>query len=367
MHVKILRRVNEGINPEWELGVSLTKARFPHVPTVLGALEYRRPRHGPMTLAVLQAFVPHDGTAWDFAVDTLERIVNQAVAQGLTEPARRTPAAADLLATGTEWPTAAMAGLMEPSLAFARLLGRRTAELHLALATMEGRPELTPEPFTSYAQRSRYQAMRGMAAHALWNLRQAMPVLAGEVRDLATTLLECEPGVYERIGLLLFRPLSGWRIRGHGDYHLGQVLRTGDDLVIVDFEGEPDRYLEERRLKVSPLWDVASMVHSFRTAATAAGARRAGGGEALPEDRASREAVLQAWAWWMSVAFIGSYRESAGEALVTFLPEPIEEWAILIDAFLLEQAIMESDSRLGGPLDQLARSLRYALDLLDTG
>lgn len=173
--------------------------------------------------------------------------------------------------------------------------------------------------------------------------------------------------MFARFGGLLARPLSGLRIRGHGDFHLGQILLTGDDLLIVAFEGEPDRYLEARRLKVSPLLDLAGMIHSFRSAAASAGVCSGGEDGRSAEQRASREAVLQAWSRWMSVTFIAAYRETAGEANAAFLPDSIEEWALLLDAFLLEQAIMDVDSRLAGPPDRLAWSLRYALDLLEAG
>jgi maltose alpha-D-glucosyltransferase/alpha-amylase len=245
------------------------------------------------------------------------------------------------------------------------LLGQRTAELHAALAGMEGRPAIVPEPFTEQAQRSRYQALRGSASRLLRNLRRAAPSLASGERTLAEALLEREAQVLAGFGGLIARPLTGFRIRGHGDLHLGQVLLVGDDLLIVDFEGEPDRYLEERRLKVSPLLDVAGMIHSFRSAAAVGGMGGPGGASA--EQHASRDAVRDAWSRWTSGAFVTAYRRTATMLIADFLPEPTEEWALLIDAFLLEQAIMDIDSRLAGPPDRLAWSLHYALDLLEAG
>jgi maltose alpha-D-glucosyltransferase/alpha-amylase len=168
--------------------------------------------------------------------------------------------------------------------------------------------------------------------------------------------------MYDRFGSILTRPLTGLRIRGHGDFHLEQVLMTGDDVVIVDFEGEPDRYLEERRLRFSPLYDVASMLHSFRSAADTAEARAVPGVDGQAEDRATRASLLRAWTRWVSAAYLGAYRESSGGA--AFLPEAVEEWAILLDAFLLEKALIELATTLRQAPDEVVPDLQAIIELL---
>ncbi len=124
-----------------------------------------------MTIAVLQRFVPHDGTAWELAIAALDEIVGEALDQGLTEPARSLPAAIDLLADGVDGPSGAIADLMASSIGFARLLGRRTAELHAALARVDGRPAIAPEPFTEQAQRSRWTSGRWQRRYRIANSR----------------------------------------------------------------------------------------------------------------------------------------------------------------------------------------------------
>jgi maltose alpha-D-glucosyltransferase/alpha-amylase len=359
---KFLRHINEGVNPEWEIGATLTDAGFAHAPTVLGALEYRRADRPPITLAVLQTFVPNDGNAWERTLAGIERLVDDALAQGLVVPDERPPTAHALLDAAGATPPRPLDESLRPSLDFARLLGRRTAELHIALASLADRPAFTPEPQTSFSQRSLYQSMRSLTTRVMRAVRRAEPGLAAEDRRLAAALVEREPEVHDRFRRVLARSLSGSKIRAHGDYHLEQVLITGDDVVIVDFEGEPDRYLEERRLKTSPLRDVASMIQSFRNAAATTGDRHVGETGGAREEQATIAALLQAWYRWSAAAFLDAYFTTAGKG--SFLPLSDDEDAVLLDALTLEKAIYEVGYALDHTPDRLTLALRGVLDLL---
>lgn len=363
--VKFLRRINEGINPEWELGVELTRSGFRHVPTTFGALEYRRPGRQPMVLAVLQKYIPNQGNAWDFTLGVVEEFAADARSQGLVVPDMSRLSAWDLLDAPDGVPPAAIADLIDPYLAFVRSLGRRAAELHMVLAGLEGQQDLMPEPFSSSAQRSRQQSMRGLTAHVLRGLRHGPTIMNSETRALANAVLDREGEVHDRFATILSRPLSGSRIRTHGDFHLRQVLRTGDDVVILDFEGEPDRFLEERRLKASPLSDVASMLHSFRMASIAAGERHVPARASRAEDPATQDALLLAWYRWVGVGFLAAYGNVADAG--SFLPRTLDERALLLDALLLEKAILEVAACLHRAPDTIAQALRHVLELLGDG
>ena len=139
--------------------------------------------------------------------------------------------------------------------------------MHQALAADTDTPEFAPEPFTQLYQRSLYQSARKAAAQNMQRLRKRLDHLSPRAQQLGRLLLEHEKQLFEQLKTIVSRKIVAGRIRCHGDYHLGQVLYTGRDFMIIDFEGEPPRSLSERRMKCSPLQDVASMIRSFHYAA----------------------------------------------------------------------------------------------------
>ena len=167
--------------------------------------------------------------------------------------------------------------LIGPYFRSAGLLGAHTAGLHCALAAATQDPSFHREPFSRFYQRSRYQAMRGLTSQVLHTLRRRLDDLPRSIRREARRVLEREDRALSRFRWLLDRKIPACRIRCHGNYHLEQVLCSGDDFTVIDFEGEPRRPLGERRLKRSPLHDVASMLRSFDYAARRALAERADG------------------------------------------------------------------------------------------
>lgn len=220
----------------------------------------------------------------------------------------------------------------------AALLGQRTAELHLALASAPENPDFAPESFSELYQRSVYQGMRGLARKTLRTMHSKVKDLPEETQGDAQALLAAEQKLIDRLQSIVGRKLSGSRIRCHGDYHLGQVLFTGKDFVIIDFEGEPSRRLSERRIKRSPLRDVAGMIRSFDYASQSVLLNQITGiiqKEELP--------VFQEWAsyWskWASSQFLTAYLKTVGTA--DFATQRAEEIQALLDVFLLEKAVYE--------------------------
>jgi maltose alpha-D-glucosyltransferase/alpha-amylase len=141
------------------------------------------------------------------------------------------------------------------------------------------------------------------------------------------------------------RRLSGMRIRTHGDYHLGQLLYTGKDFVIIDFEGEPARPLSERRLKRSALRDVAGMLRSFHYAAYSAVRSQVSLGIVRTEHIERIESWALYWVAWASAAYLRGYMEAANAAPI--LPQTPEEVEVLLDSFLLEKALYEVRYEIG--------------------
>ncbi|MGH9378842.1 MAG: phosphotransferase, partial [Terriglobia bacterium] len=223
----------------------------------------------------------------------------------------------------------------------AALLGQRTAELHLALSENRSDPGFAPEPFSHHdceALSADAARLAGQAVHLLEERLEFIPPLA---REKALRLLSSKGRLFDRCREILARPVTAERTRVHGDYHLGQVLFTGTDFVIIDFEGEPERPLGERRSKQSPLRDVAGMFRSFHYAASSVLLPRTSdaAGDAAPERMALLDAMGRTWRLWVSAQFLKAYLETAGNA--GFVPQDREELKRLLNVFLIDKAVYE--------------------------
>ncbi|MDZ4246407.1 MAG: putative maltokinase, partial [Dehalococcoidia bacterium] len=270
MIMKLFRRVEDGINPDVEIGRFLTeKVPFPHVPPMVSTLEYRHRDRKVATLFILQGLVQNQGDAWQYTLDSLKRYFEFVMAHPTVQMPPIPSRSLLSLSLGDEIPVLAQETI-GPYLASAQLLGQRTAELHKALASDSNDPDFYPEPFSFMYQNSLYHAMRSFTIQTLNLLRQHLSDLSEEHKLLAQQVLGREEDIIARFLLVRKGKFQASRIRCHGDYHLGQVLFTGKDFVIIDFEGEPARPLSERRLKRSPLRDVAGMIRSLDYAAHSA-------------------------------------------------------------------------------------------------
>ena len=358
--LKLFRRLEPGVNPELEIGRFLTERRFPNFPAVAGALEYREDKAEPMSLAILQAFVPSSTDGWQYTLDALGRYYERVLAQGDPRQPACVPAERLLDVLDRELPPAA-SEMIGTYLESARLIGQRTAELHVTLASDSENPDFSPEPFSALYQRSIYQSMRNTAAQSFHLLRTHCKKLPDSVREDAQKVAGLEAEVLKRYRSLLSRKITAMRVRCHGDYHLGQLLYTGKDFFIIDFEGEPARPLSERRLKRTALKDVAGMLRSFHYAAYAAlfDVQTKG---TLSTDGGSAEPWADFWYYWVSVVFLKAYVEAASRG--GFLPAAREELQVLLDAFLLDKAVYELGYELNNRPTWVKIPLRGILSLV---
>jgi maltose alpha-D-glucosyltransferase/alpha-amylase len=346
--LKVIRRIEDGIHPEVEIGRYLTERKgFPHVAPLLGVIERRRRKLEPTLLAVLHAAVPHEGTAWQYTLDELSRFFERVLAQPADQ--RRIPAlrasVLQLVESDIPPPVQELIGRYLESV---RLLGQRTAELHLALAGETDDPAFAPEPFTQMYQRSIYQSMRNLHRRVFDLLDERLPLLAEPTQALGRQLAAHSEELLSRYRSLLERKITAQRTRYHGDYNLGEILYTGKDFVITDFEGEPGRSLSDQRTKRSPLRDVASMLRSFHYAAASALLGDSPRGRVPGLIRSEDVATLEPWAWtwsvWVSVVFLKSYLEHAGPA--AFLPPVPAERNVLLEILLFEKSLRELNHEL---------------------
>jgi len=359
--LKLFRQIEDGVNPDLEIGRFLTeKTPFEHISQVAGALEYRRRRSKPTSLAILQGFIANEGDAWQYTLDSLEHYLQNVLAHP-TVQAPPIPLK-HMLSLPRELPDLAKETI-GPYLNSAQLLGQRTAELHVALASGLDDPDFAPDFFTHMYQTSLYQSMRSFTIRTLQLLRERLPNIPEELQEDAQQVLDLEKEIIERYQSIRKQKISAVRIRCHGDYHLGQVLFTGKDFVIIDFEGEPARPLSERRLKRSPLLDVAGMIRSFHYAAHSALIHQAPLAPKPEDDLPLLQHWVQYWYVWVSVTFLNSYLDIVTQ--VNLVPEDPEQLRILLDAYTLEKAVYEIGYELNNRPDWLKVPLQGILQLME--
>ena len=355
--LKGYRRLRRGINPEIEIGRFLTEASpFPHIAALYGALEHRDPAGESTALAVLHQYIPNEGSGWDYVIAYLRRYLDDALAH--PAPVQATAGAPDAP------PAPSDAAAVESAshggfLALMSTLGRRTAELHAALAKRTGDAAFDPEPFTGQDLDALRVRLRQEAQATIDLVRERMISLPEDPRASAQTLVDGAARLLARVDEFVPGHVDAARTRYHGDFHLGQVLINQHDFIIVDFEGEPSRPLEERRAKHSPLRDVAGMLRSFGYAAAVALRQST---VATPADRGRLAGPLARWQAQTSAAFLDAYRERA--AGVASYPADAGEAARLIALFTLEKALYELRYELANRPDWVGIPLAAVLDVL---
>jgi maltose alpha-D-glucosyltransferase / alpha-amylase len=347
--LKLYRGVDEGINPDLEITRFITeRSRFEHVPSFAGALEYRSSGGTPIILGLLQDYVQNQGDAWQFTHDALGRFMERLLISRDELPPlpRRIPFY--LEADTAELDPEIREYLGHFYLEMIALLGRRTAQMHLALAAEVQDPVWRPDEFSTLYQRSVYQSMRSLTRRVFMQLRQNREKFEPVLLQRVERVLSSEQEVLSRMAHIMGPRLSALKIRIHGDYHLGQVLFTGKDFIIIDFEGEPARTLSERRLKRSPLRDVAGMLRSFHYAAQTALRREPG---SHPGETLQFGPWLEMWQSYIGGVFLRSYIEALGTSPI--VPGNATDLATMLRAFLLEKAVYEIGYELNNRPDWL--------------
>src|SRR6185369_14865396 len=272
----------------------------------------------PAVLAVLQGYTENSGDAWSYTLDAIGRYFERFLSDSATERVAKSLPSESVFAMAQKPSSELAQELIGAYLSDAALLGKRTAEMHLALGSRDDIPAFAPEPFTPHYQRSIYQLIRQQAVQTMQLVRRK-----AKEQPEARELLDHESDLQKRIRQILDRRITGFRIRTHGDYHLGQVLRSGNDFVIIDFEGEPSRPLSERRIKRSALRDIAGMLRSFHYAPHAVLFGQSQHSVIRAEDAATVESGANFWYRWVSAAFLRAYLAESGNA--AHLPQTREE------------------------------------------
>jgi maltose alpha-D-glucosyltransferase/alpha-amylase len=338
--VKVYRKLQSGINPEVEMGWFLTEvAGFANTPALLGSVELVE-GDNRSAVAVVHAFVENQGDAWTVTSAYLDRFVDE----------QRLLAASEHAVESDE---------QVPYLRYMAQIGRRVAEMHLALAGSDELADFAPEP-TGPGDVQRWIGDVVERAERVFDaLRQRRDTIKDADRALVDQLLEQRETLRDRLTALLPPEIDGLNIRHHGDFHLGQILIVKDDIFIIDFEGEPRRPLAERRRKAPAARDVAGLIRSIDYSATAALERAL---KVSSDEHGKLAAALADWRDRAAAAFLTAYRETMTHArLWPADPQAAER---LLNFFLLEKAIYEIEYELAHRPDWLRVPLMGALRIL---
>ncbi|WP_260291249.1 maltose alpha-D-glucosyltransferase [Sedimenticola hydrogenitrophicus] len=306
--LKVYRRVQEGVNPELEMGRFLSDlSPRPSIAPLIGSIEYHAP-DSVTAIAVMHRYMSNQGTLWDYTQDYLDRLLTLCI---------EVPESVDDPETHAVYATQM------------GKLGQRTAELHCALAT-GGNPQFDPQPLAPEEIDGQRGRLRGLLLGGLEWLDNAPDPLPEPLREMTGALLAGAADALDRLSVPGGAPL--YKLRVHGNYHLGQILIAHNDFVITDFEGDPDLPLQERRARYSPLKDVAGMHYSLTLAAAIALQRQL----AVPAHEMLEHAA-RVWERTARDAFMSGYLE--GIAACTIYPADAAQARALLDFHLTARAV----------------------------
>ena len=356
--LKFLRRVEEGPNPEVEIESVLVKNNYESIPRLLGTVSYRAPGAEPATVAILEQYVRNEGDAWSLFHGQFERFLEDILtSRKLPESNMTSPIIA---LSESDLPEDILEELGLPFDDWVRLLGRRTGEFHLTLVGEVDDPNFKPEPFGYLEQVAVSQSMTSYSNRIFLQCRSTSISFQPDVKKELDLVISRQQDIARRFAELKRVRLDCVRSRIHGDYHLGQVLFTGKDFVLIDFEGEPARSLTDRRLKRSPMKDVAGMIRSFHYAALSVVLK-----DNNPKIRENPDLAMRAATLWykaVSALFLRSYLSAiSGSSL---LPSDKNSLSVLLDAYLLEKVIYELGYELNNRPGWISIPIKGLEDLL---
>ncbi|MEN6383624.1 MAG: hypothetical protein ABFD79_00310 [Phycisphaerales bacterium] len=317
--LKLFRRLQQGSNPEEQMIRYLTEnTTFDKIPAFAGLIKWQSSDCETETIALLQEYVKNKGDAWSYFCENINIFINKALKKSLYT---QTQELIDSEFTQN-----------------VELLAKRTAQMHLAMAASCDDNEINPEPVTDDYRIYLYESSRNLAQKVFNELN--FENSDEFIKDDIAKVISVKDKIFEIIENIKQIKFAGKVIRTHGDYHLGQVLFTGDDFIITDFEGEPTRSFIQRRKKHLALRDISGMIRSFHYASYS---------PVLNESIKEADSDLigfwtNQWYQFVSEVFLDSYFNNLSGT--DFLPDALEDLEYVLDFYMLEKAIYELDYEL---------------------
>ncbi|MGA9291483.1 MAG: maltose alpha-D-glucosyltransferase [Ignavibacteriaceae bacterium] len=336
--LKLYRKLEEGINPGAEVSAFLSNSTpFQNIHQYAGKITFEQPDSEPVTVGLLKKYIPNQGDAWTYFLDAAKKYFENLYLNNKGKKRHRKALTSLFTPPSQLRNGGTIADAVDHIyIEMAGLLGERTAQLHLALSSDNDNKDFVPEPYSTFYQRSVYQTLRSTTKNAFRLLRKYLNDLDKDLQTEAKKVLEFEEEIIDYIALILRDKINAKRIRIHGDFHLRQILFTGKDFIITNFEGPSSMPFSERRMKRGALRDVASIIWSFHFAAFVA---------SFTEDIQNKAEIAKseqfASQWWLFIGnrFLNSYLDNVNHS--DFLPEEKDEVQYLFHFYLLEKILQE--------------------------
>jgi maltose alpha-D-glucosyltransferase / alpha-amylase len=331
--LKLYRKVERSINPDLEISRFLSnEGKFTHIPAFMGSAEWKDSK-GCIVLGQMQEMIENHGDGYGYFLERLNNYIERLLSGEKQEPISQLSGSLAVPAAYEQLPESLQALLGSPSAGQARLLGIRTAEMHLALASATGK-DFKPEAFSLHYQRSLFSSMQSLVRETYQNMSRYKAKLPADLQARTEQILAFRPELLATLKKIYAKKLDTLKIRIHGNYHLGQVLLTGKDMAINDYSGDPSLDYSERRLRRSPFVDLASMVVSFYEVAFEGfiNSQQFHGTDLQP-----LYPMAAVWAHYMSGFFIGGYKEMVkGSALIPADPGDFE---MMLQNYIVQKAL----------------------------
>ena len=352
--MKLYRKVDNTINPDLEITRFLTeKAQFASVPNFIGEISLHHKDQSRTVLAMMQEAVPNQGDAWEYTKDALQRYFERVLTLPKSEKKPDIEGRLTQALSFDDIPEdlQELFGGVFPERMY--LLGKRTGEMHQALTSHPDEKDFEQEAFSLHYQRSLYSSLQSLTRASFQSLKQNLKNLPDSAREEAGEILKCKDKVLTIFKRIFSHKIDTMKIRNHGDYHLGQVLWTGRDFMIIDFEGEPAKPYSERRLKRSPLRDVAGMIRSFHYAVYSTVMQ-----DQFNSQRQENDLLEWADLWYHHISrfYLQGYFDQVKGA--SFIPKDEGDLRILMETYILEKAVYELNYELNNRPDWVLIPIR---------
>jgi len=360
--LKMYRKIDPTTNPDLEITRYLSEqVKFKHLPEFCGAIEWKF-QNDNIALGMIQLLPENHGDGYSFMITR----VNNYIERILASPDKNALLTFEKAGSFTnptafeDLPEELQTLLGTAASEQARIIGIRTGQMHLALASGTGLKDFAPEDFSLHYQRSLFSSMQSLVRETFQKSNEKLQKVPDDIKEELEEVIARRQEVLDKYRRIYSKKLDVIKIRIHGNYHLGQVLFTGKDVVINDFGGDPGRRFSDRRLKRSPLRDVAAMIKSFRYAANEGIMETM---QVPKENIAELLPFADLWVHYMRGFFVKAYLETVkGSA---FIPEDVHDLQMMLETYMLEKVFYDLNYELNNRPDWVRVPLRVLKLILD--